>query len=139
MCPDKINIQAVRDSIANSHIKVRCWDKITNKMFFPTMINKYGEVRHTFADNQETWLLKDSFDTMLYCCKDKNGQDVYAGDIVLKHDGKTKAVVYYDYDVHRFCLTPWWYGEAEDGWHPNQIEKIGNIYENLSLISEDIA
>jgi len=129
---NEINMRGVRESIATTGIKVRLYRKTDKKLFV------VEDIPYPKVINGEEWLLAsdDKYDVMLYCGKDKNNQDVFAGDIVLKHDGKTKAVVFYNHDMYRFELTPSWYGEAEDAWHPLNIEKIGNIYKNPELLPE---
>lgn len=64
---------------------------------------------------------------------DKNGKEIYENDIVLKNDGKTKAIVYWDNNKSRWSLNPEWYGEAEDGIFCCHLQVIGNIYENPEL------
>ncbi len=131
MVPEKINIEAVIESIKNTIIKIRVFRKSDNKLFVADDVYSGAERGILLKSNEYD-------DVMSYCCKDKDGEDVFAGDIVLKHDNKTKAVIYYDSDSMRFQMTPWWYGEAEDAWCPEQIKKIGNIYENADLLGETI-
>ena len=58
---------------------------------------------------------------------DKNGKEIYEGDIVKKNeDGAYRVVTYED---GRFAPYPWTYRL----WH-EQCEVIGNIYENPELL-----
>lgn len=131
---EKIAIAAVMESIQKTGVKIRVFRKSDKKMMIVDSINFSNRDSHG-----EAWLIKtsDDLDVMLYCGKDKNGKNLFAGDIVLKHDGKTRAVLFYNHDMYRFELTPAWYGEAEDAWHPSHVERIGNIYQNKELLEQE--
>lgn len=122
--------------------KFRAWDKIVNKMFIPTMINQFGDVRHTY-EGGETWLLKatDSFDLMLFAGqKDKNGKDIFQGDLCKMDDEKHIFVISWNDKFASFCI-------SRKGWMFNHyfgescvsgdIEIIGNIYENPQLLTNE--
>ena len=103
-------------------IKFRAW--IDNKML--EWENLLTNSLWIFNNASGMWIFMQ-FTGLL----DKVGKEIYEGDIVLKHDGKTKAKVLYGTD--RFYLEPVWYGEAEDGAF-QAVKVIGNIYENPELL-----
>lgn len=67
---------------------------------------------------------------------DKNGKEIYEGDIVLV-DGDKKTLVSWSDKFASFCIKndTWmflhWFGESVD---PAECEIIGNIYENPELL-----
>ena len=68
--------------------------------------------------------------------KDKNGREIYEGDLVRRQDNPNDLgkIYWSDYDS-RFSVNPSWCGEPEGGWGPsNSIEVIGNVYENPELL-----
>ena len=87
--------------------------------------------------------------------KDKNGKDIYEGDILLYRwpsgKGQNTYIVKIGYSLHAlddygdtFPYTGVYFLSQEDGkpvsgyWHPSleQLEVIGNIYENDDLLHE---
>ena len=115
--------------------------KFIKKMFIPSMINQYGDVRHTFEDG-ETWLLKGTNSFELILCsglKDKHGKDIYRGDIFMFGDIQNVLL----FKNGMFCyetsckndfvpLANRWFEWKND--QSNEIEVIGNIFENEKLI-----
>jgi len=122
-------------------IKFRAWD-IKAK----SMINEVWEIGLGSKNNPESWLVGDdrqidSFELMQYTgLKDKNGKEIYEGDIV-KSNLESNDWIF----VH---LTD---KEDEDGFrifyiedifsrqkitHRDDLEVIGNIYENSKLLEE---
>lgn len=69
--------------------------------------------------------------------KDKNGAEIYEGDIVKESDIIMKVKWFDKFSC--FCLVssdwmfPHFFGEASD---PDNCEVIGNIYQNPELVSE---
>lgn len=69
--------------------------------------------------------------------KDKNGIEIYEGDIVCRLPGGGIHIVEWDDSLARFVSNPDLHGEAEDGpfyTAPHGCEVIGNIHENKEIL-----
>jgi len=111
-------------------IKFRAWDKKNKRMLIPDAI---------WLRNQEISIqgcfYKDIILMQYTCLKDKNGKEIYDGDIV-KFRGN--QIGYIDFDHGMFCLkiyNP--YESCYNPWtfRPKEVEVIGNIYENPNLLN----
>ena len=123
-------------------IKFRAWDEDTNIMREVIDLFTKGQIV-SYADpnsNRRLGLL-DNFNLMQYTgLHDKNGKEIYEGDIV--QDVVTHAKYKIIYKVCCFVLV---HTKIGDSIHHNLYfseqsmidwEVIGNIYENSDLISE---
>lgn len=137
-------------------IKFRAWDKVCKEMFYNSELAN-GDMMVIHLDGRielsddDTYKL-DDFVIMQYTgLKDKNGKEIYEGDIVEIHDGTITA-----FRTSGKHIIEWWNGqfvfqanshEEDDyinfGWWVRsnnhsaslkQIEVIGNIYENPELL-----
>lgn len=133
-------------------IKFRAWDKENNKMFH------YGSNEGFFAHAEcHDWPV------MQYTgLKDKNGKEIYEGDIVKSKMDAGKYVYEFDDDVIGFIewrdvyaglalntklglynlrfLSPWpheWDCKCNLKHFNHTVEVIGNIYENPELINKE--
>ena len=128
-------------------IKFRAWDKNNNEMVEVVSID-YGAYKTKieyltvkYKNNETLTEYADNFELIQYTgLKDKNGKEIYAGDIckaVTKNNNSVIGVVEYrsgyyvidgkdEYAVLREWLENFIY-----------IEKLGNKYENPELLEAD--
>lgn len=70
---------------------------------------------------------------------DKNGKEIYEGDIVREWPKKSNKVSFIVYRNKGFWVDDENYGwEGEDLWNWNKIEIIGNIHENPELLTPSL-
>ena len=166
-------------------IKFRAWQKYHEKMLEVTGItlDDYGKLESVYTLHpyqapkrivyskwrDDFWLYdkegESSLELMQYIgLKDKNGREIYEGDILLLHqflfdghefENELIGEVVYDQEICSFVLRNirnadvkkyMGYREHEDcgnipifnfyGLHEESFEKLGNIYENPELLEE---
>lgn len=124
-------------------IKFRAWDLKTKKMHTAENINFCGRKTVTVQYNPVKKSYLDSVFLMQYTgVRDKNGVEIYEGDIIRGHTGR--------YQVD--CVVRWSMGNCGFIAEPTIIERtylclnpgstksyevIGNIYENPELASHE--
>jgi uncharacterized phage protein (TIGR01671 family) len=120
-------------------IKFRAWNKQDKKMCDVKLLNYYRyEIAIEWGDN--SWVVsmghKDIILMQYTGLKDKNGKEIYEGDIIkFVFDNKYKGYIFWHstglwgvkwnyefYNYRLFALN-------------NDYEKIGNIYENKELLN----
>jgi len=115
-------------------IKFRAWDKENKKMHKVNMIDFIeGEI---FVEPQpknksRLWFeeCKDSILMQYTGLKDKNGEEIYEGDIIKKEwDDEIEEVTWNEGYVEPFNFS--YYEDPEGG------EILGNIYENPELLDK---
>jgi len=118
-------------------IKFRAWD-LDEKCIHPWTGN--GEWDGLMPNFRNAYLNKRLVWMQYTGLKDKNGKEIYEGDIVkvpyygdIKRAKIEEVVVHFD---NSFECEPFnTYNYSEDGYsYPNQSEIIGNKYENKDLL-----
>ena len=132
-------------------IKFRAWDKYAKKMIFDFAVSQYnkfsGWINCVYCGLKVGSGGSDDYILMQYTgLKDKNGKEIYEGDILEnsnienKEGNKEKIIVKWSDDISSFgndndidftyCV-----GYVFDG-DPEEMIIIGNIYENPELLEE---
>ena len=124
-------------------IKFRVWDKKNNHWLEPDFfcISLSG-ILWIFNDAEH--LQQDEFDIQQYTgLKDKNGEEVYEGDIVHYLMGAIDMVGSVGWDTLNSCFAIN-ANKDDETWHPLILsfaeygyEVIGNVYENPELVNND--
>ncbi|MGM8215159.1 YopX family protein [Bacillaceae bacterium W0354] len=122
-------------------IKFRAWDK-TNNVMIPSE-DLFMEYRHDepfvvgmmpYLSENEEINLTFNFELMEYTgLKDKNGKEIFEGDIVRCYGGEFYHGIYeYDEDLLVKDIR-----SLQDFIHAEFLEVIGNIYEHPHLLSRE--
>ncbi len=112
-------------------IKFRAWDR-EKMLSWEQLVQQNYAIRYFF-------FVPDLLELMQYTgLKDKNGKEIYEGDIVRREQNKGKktdhTIVFSDY---RFAYTTEYHGSIALNKVVSQhqsLEVIGNIYENPELL-----
>jgi hypothetical protein len=118
-------------------LKFRAWYKSEKKMIY-NIQNEFEERIELGMDCFSDYLSNDDFIVEQYTgLKDKNGKEIYEGDIVSKHNSDTKGVVK---QVKDGQWAIYW-DNVPDGYYvlfkySNLCEVVGNIHENSELLEK---
>lgn len=138
-------------------IKFRAWDKSFKRMFVPSQIDYDlgGELEDSVKENVHVW--REPFDgenanwsssghyihgkdveLMQYTgLKDKNGREIYEGDILQDATGVGEVEWVPEHcSFMIFTRNPSFYYHLESDGQLKVSEVVGNIYENADLIAE---
>lgn len=110
-------------------IKFRAWNNVLNKMY---SWNEFLDtnIKQTFIAPESTAMILMQYTGL----KDKNGKEIYEGDIVRIQDDKyfTKEIQWKQ-GISGFIIKD---VSLLDEYVIKQLEVIGNIYENAELLED---
>lgn len=114
--------------------KFRAWDSDSKKMWIPDFIYKNGEPGLKGPGKKQSTLY-DCPLMQFTGLRDKNGNEIYEGDIVKNERNETGQIVFNNGAFVSQYLPPhnWDAMEPCDGLLDRQVV-IGNIYENPELV-----
>lgn len=124
-------------------IKFRAWDNLENRWYKPTFEGYRGKIEEimlsprgrltmrTMTELIDESMFPNRFELMQYTgLKDKNGREIYEGDIVKNEYGKAMDIQYDPRSV-AFGVGDYYFGTIGSG---KILEVIGNIFENPELL-----
>ena len=117
-------------------IKFRAWDKENEKMMKVSSLHL--ENKEISVKENGTFHLFRMQDLMQYTgLKDKNGKEIYEGDIVILNDAEEESRCVVKYKYGSYILVDGDLRENLSNVEDRFLEVIGNIYENKNLLEEN--
>lgn len=120
-------------------IKFRAWDTDLKVMFQNWSVMPDYKTRDYLLENGKT-LPEEIIILMQFTgLFDRNGKEIYCGDILQDYEGKLSEVIWVEASAKFWIKRLNWKQNGEDTWHILTFsgEVIGNIYENPNLIKQN--
>ena len=122
----------------NRIIKFRFWNKKMKQMQYPFDVPMFEFKKSPLDVSDKLWYLKiyeDECEAMQFTgLLDKNGKEIYEGDILMlargTNDESISKPVTFTAKVYESG-----FGWGSCGWYPQEIEVIGNQFENPELLT----
>jgi hypothetical protein len=116
-------------------IKFRAWNKDYKKMFYMESWNRVnvGNIIDFLCELYNGEGGEELILMQFTGLKDKNGKEIYEGDIVKNEFGKIEVVG----DMTGTGCSPFIRFPEYRCWYHRECEIIGNIYQNQELVSEN--
>lgn len=119
----------------NREIKFRAWDEKLKLMYATDSVSLCIDGEICYLDTDGEWVadMANRITLMQYTgLKDKNGKEIYEGDIIHCWGGEYYQG-YWEYN-QKFVVEFGWTQSMWEMLHVENIEVIGNIYENRELM-----
>ena len=117
-------------------IKFRAWLKENEKMMKVSSLHL--ENKEISVKENGTFHLFRMQDLMQYTgLKDKNGKEIYEGDIVVLNNIENDNMCIVRYEHSSYRLEGWGLREDLSNAEARFLEVVGNIYENKNLLEEN--
>ena len=121
-------------------IKFRCWNKRTKKLVFPSSLTIPQLTGDFLITTLGTEIVpKKEVELMQFTgLHDKNGKEIYEGDIVNPNSNNPRKVYWEDNTLSWLCVDGAGDGDVDslDYLKQYDLEVIGNIYENPELLGD---
>lgn len=115
-------------------IKFRAWDEWTQKMHYTNLHKTVWAGGKEVSVNTDEGKLEGGFIGMQFTgLKDVKNKEIYEGDIILYNNYGKKGIIVWEEETAKFVCDRVW---RDFSYHQTEIEVIGNIYENESLLEE---
>lgn len=116
--------------------KYRVWDKLNKGMYIAEQINFYNGEFESIGDGITFLRLKDEIELMQSTgLFDKNGQEIFEGDILGSKDGLLNGIIEYREDLGMWTNSLIRYNNFERLCNVASDRKIiGNVYETPELL-----
>lgn len=121
--------------------KFRAWDKQRNEMNYKVMVGNCDTDDENWTcptmwiEERQDWLHFDDYDSIMQSTglKDKNGKEIFEGDVVKCH-GLLGTIE--SFKAMWICSFVEYNNYQKVGFFAQEIEVVGNIYENPELLEE---
>lgn len=123
--------------------KFRAWDKALNEMNYKVMVGNCDTDDENWTcpiiwiEERQDWLHFDDYECIMQSTglKDKNGKEIFEGDILGTKDGLLNGIIEYREDLGMFVNSLIRYNNFERLCNvASDREIIGNFYENKELL-----
>ena len=121
-------------------IKFRAWVKKEKEMtkVLALETKDYATLNVLYNDNSKCTLGMFAVEIMQYTgLKDKNGKEIYEGDIVILNDAEEENRCVVKYKYGSYILVDGDLREDLSNVEDKFLEVVGNIYENKNLLEEN--
>ena len=116
-------------------IKFRAWNKQTRRMEDVRQINFFDS--EMLNGNSEWYSLRHIELLQHTGLNDKNGKEIYEGDIVVLNNIENDNMCIVRYEHSSYRLEGWSLREDLSNVEDRFLEVVGNIYENKNLLEEN--
>ena len=119
-------------------IKFRAWDKENEKMMKVSSLSLENKEIAVRENGTYHFFRLQNLELMQYTgIKDKNGKEIYEGDIVILNDAEEESRCVIKYKYGSYILVDGDLRENLSNVEDRFLEVIGNIYENKNLLEEN--